>query len=104
MTKAGVIHLTRTIAAELGPNGIRANAVAPGFVETPMTSRVWTKPDGSIDEQIRDQTLALRAGQSPLGIIGTPDDVAWSMLFLAADASRFMTGEVLRPNGGVFMS
>jgi 3-oxoacyl-[acyl-carrier protein] reductase len=104
MTKAGVLHLTRTIAAELGPNGVRANAVAPGFVETPMTSRVWTNPDGSIDDQAREQTLALRAGQSPLGIVGTPEDIAWSMLFLAADASRFMTGEVLRPNGGVFMS
>jgi 3-oxoacyl-[acyl-carrier protein] reductase len=104
MTKAGVMQLTRTIAAELGPKGIRANAVAPGFVETPMTKRVWTNPDGSIDEDKRSQVLALRGGQSPLGITGTPEDIAWSMLFLAADASRFMTGEVLRPNGGVYMA
>lgn len=104
MTKAGVMQLTRTIAAELGPKGIRANTVAPGFVETPMTQRVWTNPDGSVDEGTRDQVLGLRAGQSPLGITGTPDDIAWSMLFLAADASRFMTGQVLRPNGGVHMA
>lgn len=104
MTKAGVMQLTRTIAAELGPKGIRVNTVAPGFVETPMTERVWTNPDGSVDEGTRDQVLGLRAGQSPLGITGTPDDIAWSMLFLAADASRFMTGQVLRPNGGVHMA
>lgn len=103
MTKAGVIHLTKTVAAELGAKGIRANAVAPGFVETPMTSRTWTKPDGSIDAHAREQMITLRGSQSPLGVIGTPDDIAWSMLFLAADASRFMTGEVLRPNGGVYM-
>jgi 3-oxoacyl-[acyl-carrier protein] reductase len=104
MTKGGVIQLSRTIAAELGPNGIRVNTVAPGFVETPMTKRVWTEPDGSVDEDLRAQVLALRAEQSPLGITGTPDDIAYSMLFLAADASRFMTGEVLRPNGGVHMA
>jgi len=104
MTKGAVIQLTRTIAAELGPKGVRVNTVAPGFVETPMTQRVWTGPDGSVDEDRRTQVLGMRAQQSPLGITGTPDDIAWSMLFLAADASRFMTGEVLRPNGGVHMA
>ena len=104
MTKAGVIMLTRTLAVELGPLGVRANTVALGYVESPMTSRVWTRADGSVDEDARQQTISLRAGQSPLGIIGTTDDIAWSMLFLAADASRFMTGQVLRPNGGVFMA
>jgi 3-oxoacyl-[acyl-carrier protein] reductase len=104
MTKAGVVQLTRTVAAELGPKGIRANAVAPGFIETPMTKRVWTNEDGSIDEEKRAQVLGLRGQQSPLGVTGQPEDIAWSMLFLAADASRFMTGEVLRPNGGVVMA
>jgi len=104
MTKAGVIQLTRTVAAELGPRGIRANAVAPGFIETPMTSRNWTGADGSIDEAKRSELLGARGAQSPLGITGTPEDIAWSMLFLAADASRFMTGQVLRPNGGVYMA
>jgi 3-oxoacyl-[acyl-carrier protein] reductase len=104
MTKAGVIQLTRTLAAEVGPKGIRANAVAPGFVESPMTKRVWTSPDGSVDEDKRAEVLGMRGAQSPLGVTGTPEDIAWSMLFLAADASRFMTGEVLRPNGGVHMA
>lgn len=104
MTKAGVVQLTRTVAAELGPKGIRANAVAPGFIETPMTQRVWTNEDGSVDEEKRAQVLGLRGQQSPLGVTGQPEDIAWSMLFLAADASRFMTGEVLRPNGGVVMA
>ncbi len=44
------------------------------------------------------------AGQSPLGLTGTTEDIAWSMLFLAADTSRFMTGQVMRPNGGVYMA
>jgi 3-oxoacyl-[acyl-carrier protein] reductase len=104
MTKAGVIQLTRTAAAELGPKGIRANAVAPGFVETPMTKRVWTGEDGSVDEAKRAEVLGVRGAQSPLGTTGDPTDISYAMLYLAADASKFMTGEVLRPNGGVFMA
>jgi 3-oxoacyl-[acyl-carrier protein] reductase len=104
MTKAGVIQLTRTAAAELGPKGIRANAVAPGFIETPMTQRVWTGEDGSVDEAKRSEVLGVRGAQSPLSTTGEPTDIAYAMLYLAADASKFMTGEVLRPNGGVFMS
>ncbi len=104
MTKAAVIQLTRTVAAELGPRGVRANAVAPGFIETPMTSRAWTGPDGSIDESKRTQVLGTRSAQSPLGVTGGPEDIAYAMLYLAADASKFMTGQVLRPNGGVHMA
>jgi 3-oxoacyl-[acyl-carrier protein] reductase len=104
MTKAAVIHLTRTVAAELGPRGVRANAVAPGFIETPMTQRNWTNPDGTVDEARRAELLRQRAAQSPLGMTGEPDDIAFAMLYLAADASRFMTGQVLRPNGGVYMA
>jgi 3-oxoacyl-[acyl-carrier protein] reductase len=104
MTKAAVIQLTRTVAAELGPKGVRANAVAPGFVETSMTSRNWTKADGSVDDEARDQVLGRMAAQSPLGISGSPEDIAWCMLFLAADTSRFVTGQVIRPNGGVYMA
>jgi 3-oxoacyl-[acyl-carrier protein] reductase len=104
MTKAGVIQLTRTVAAELGPKGIRANAVAPGFVETPMTKRVWTEAGGGVDEAKRAEVLGIRSAQSPLGITGDPTDIAYAMLYLAADASKFMTGEVLRPNGGVHMA
>jgi 3-oxoacyl-[acyl-carrier protein] reductase len=104
MTKAGVIQLTRTAAAELGPKGIRANAVAPGFIETPMTQRVWTGEDGTVDEAKRAEVLGVRGGQSPLSTTGEPTDIAYAMLYLAADASKFMTGEVLRPNGGVHMA
>ena len=104
MSKAAVIQLTRIVAAELGSKGVRANAVAPGFVETPMTERAWTNPDGTVDEEKKAQSLAMRGSFSPMGITGEPQDIAYAMLYLAADASRFMTGQVLRPNGGVHMA
>ncbi|MFI5041601.1 MAG: SDR family NAD(P)-dependent oxidoreductase [Acidimicrobiales bacterium] len=104
MSKAAVIQLTRVVAAELGPKGVRANAVAPGFIETPMTMRNWTDADGSIDEDKRAKLIGARGAQSPLGMTGEPTDIAYAMLYLAVDASRFMTGEVLRPNGGVHMA
>ena len=103
MTKAAVIQLTRVAAAELGPAGVRANVVAPGFIDTPMTQRSWTRPDGSFDEQQRAEALSVRSAGSPLGVVGEPSDIAWAMLYLAADASKFMTGQVVRPNGGVHM-
>lgn len=104
IAKAGVIQLTRTVAAELGPLGVRANTVAPGFIETPMTQSLWTGDDGSVDDSLRTELLGARAGQSPLGVTGEPEDIAYSMLFLACDASKFMTGQVVRPNGGVYMA
>lgn len=103
MTKAAIAHLTRCAAAELGPSNIRVNAIAPGFTDTPMVQRLWTRADGTVDEDARQQMMALRAGQSPLSTTATPADQAWAMLYLAADASRFVTGQVLRPNGGVVM-
>jgi 3-oxoacyl-[acyl-carrier protein] reductase len=104
VAKAGVIQLTRVAAAELGPLGIRVNAVAPGYVETAMTGRTWTGADGTIDEQKRAETISTISARSPLGIVGSTRDIAWSMLFLATDASRFITGQVVRPNGGVHMA
>jgi 3-oxoacyl-[acyl-carrier protein] reductase len=104
VAKAGVIQLTRVAAAELGPLGVRANVVSPGYVETPLTQRVWTAADGSVDEHKRAETIAAIGARSPLGIIGDTRDIAWSMLFLASDAARFITGQVLRPNGGVHMA
>ena len=104
MTKAGVIHLTRIAAAELGPLGIRANTVAPGYVETPMTRRVWVDADGTVDEAKRTETLNARGAQAALGVTGDPTDIAHAMLYLATDASKFTTGQVLRPNGGVYMA
>jgi 3-oxoacyl-[acyl-carrier protein] reductase len=104
MTKAAVIHLTRTAAVEFGAAGVRANAVAPGFVDTPMTQRAFTAGDGTVDEALRAQVLEERGSATPLGIVGEPSDIAFAMLYLAADASRFMTGQVVRPNGGVHMA
>lgn len=104
MTKAAVAHLTRVAAAELGPSDIRVNAIAPGFTDTPMVQRNWTRADGSVDDSARDALLSARAAQSPLAATGTPEDQSWAMLYLASDASRFVTGQVLRPNGGVVMA
>ncbi|MEV7402529.1 SDR family NAD(P)-dependent oxidoreductase [Streptomyces sp. NPDC091267] len=93
--KAAVVQLTRTMAAELGPQAIRVNAVAPGWIRTPMTARH--------DAEQQHRTEATMARISPLGRVGEPDDVAHTLLFLASDASAFMTGQILRPNGGVAM-
>jgi 3-oxoacyl-[acyl-carrier protein] reductase len=103
MSKAAVSMLTRTLAHEVGPHGVRANAVAPGFIETPMVAYRYRAPDGTIDAQMRADLLALRAKGSVLGLTGEPTDIAFAILYLASDASRFVTGQVLRPNGGVVM-
>lgn len=103
MSKASVNMLTRTIAVEMGPLGIRANAIAPGWVDTPLGNRSFYDESGAIDEGKRDEGLRQRARVSPLGITGVPRDIALAALYLASDASRFMTGQVVRPNGGVAM-
>ncbi|MEX1217294.1 MAG: SDR family oxidoreductase [Acidimicrobiales bacterium] len=104
MTKAAVSHLTRCAAVELGPANIRVNAIAPGFTDTPMVQSRWTNSDGLLDEAERESYTALRAAQSPLNTIATAEDQSWAMLYLASDASRFVTGQVIRPNGGVVMA
>lgn len=103
MSKAAVAMLTRTAALEVGRDGIRVNALAPGFVETGMTARWFTNDEGAVDEASRTAVLAGAARQSPLGVTGEPDDIAWAALYLVSDASRFMTGQILRPNGGVVL-
>ncbi|MCM2425766.1 SDR family NAD(P)-dependent oxidoreductase [Streptomyces sp. RKAG337] len=103
VSKAAVVQLTKTLAAELGPLGIRANAIAPGFIRTPMTSHYGTGSDGSFDETTQARAEASLVRMAPLGRVGTPEDVAGSVLFLASDASAFTTGQILRPNGGVAM-
>ncbi|MEV8088649.1 SDR family NAD(P)-dependent oxidoreductase [Streptomyces nigra] len=93
--KAAVVQLTKTLAAELGPHGIRVNAVAPGWIRTPMTERH--------DDAAQARTESSMARMSPLGRVGEPEDVAHTVLHLASDASSFTTGQILRPNGGVAM-
>jgi 3-oxoacyl-[acyl-carrier protein] reductase len=104
MTKAAVSHLTRCAAVELGANDIRVNAIAPGFTDTPMVQGRWTNADGSVNEAERESYTSTRAAQSPLRTIATAEDQSWAMLYLASDASRFVTGQVIRPNGGVVMA
>jgi 3-oxoacyl-[acyl-carrier protein] reductase len=104
MTKAAVAHLTRCAAVEFGPSNIRVNAVAPGFTDTPMVQGNWTRPDGSVDEEARTFMMGVRAAQSPLGTTASPEDQTLAMLYLASDASKFVTGQILRPNGGVYMA
>ncbi|MBD0744714.1 SDR family NAD(P)-dependent oxidoreductase [Streptomyces sp. CBMA152] len=94
-SKAAVVQLTKTLATELGPHSIRVNAVAPGWVRTPMTER------HEADQQQRIESTMVRL--SPLGRVGAPEDIAHTVLHLASDASSFTTGQILRPNGGVAM-
>jgi 3-oxoacyl-[acyl-carrier protein] reductase len=103
MTKSAVSMLTRTLAHEAGPFGVRANAIAPGFIDTPMIAYRYSTPDGGIDSAKKAAILEDRAKGSVLGITGEPTDIAYAILYLASDAARFVTGQVLRPNGGVAM-
>ncbi|MGP3947855.1 SDR family NAD(P)-dependent oxidoreductase [Streptomyces sp. 7N604] len=93
--KAAVVQLTKTLATEVGQHGIRVNAVAPGWIRTPMTDRH--------DARAQNQAEQTMARASPLSRVGEPEDVAHAVLHLASDASSFTTGQILRPNGGVAM-
>ncbi|MFF9850036.1 SDR family NAD(P)-dependent oxidoreductase [Streptomyces litmocidini] len=95
VTKAAVVQLTKTLATEAGPHGIRVNAVAPGWIRTPMTDRH--------ESAAQLQAEAAMVRHSPLGRVGEAEDIAHAVLHLASDASAFTTGQILRPNGGVAM-
>ncbi len=103
LAKAGVAQLTKTLAMEVGPSGVRVNAVAPGFVITGMTGRHFTADDGTIDEAVKEATVAPMRDRSALRAIGDPDDIAYAVLYLASDAARFMTGQAINVTGGVYM-
>ena len=103
VSKAALAQLTRTLATEVGRHGIRVNAVAPGFIETPMTARHFTRADGSVDEELRERVTSPMRRRSPLGLVGQPADIAGAIGYLVCDAARFVTGEVLRINGGTVM-
>ncbi|MDF1562090.1 MAG: SDR family oxidoreductase [Deltaproteobacteria bacterium] len=88
-TKAGVIGLTKTLARELGRKGIRVNAVAPGFVKTPMT------------DVVPEEVLGQMAARTPLGELGEPADIAAAYAFLASDDARYITATCLDVDGGL---
>lgn len=90
-SKAGVIGLTKAVAKELASRHITVNAVAPGFIETAMTS--------GLNEKVRE---ALQA-QIPLGRLGSPDDVAHAVTFLCSEEAAYVTGQVLSVDGGMRM-
>lgn len=103
MSKAAVNMLTKVCALEFGNFGVRVNAVAPGWIDTPMAAGMYKRPDGTFDPALREQVLKEQAAASPLNMLGTPEDIALGLLYLASDASRFVTGQVLTVNGGVSM-
>ncbi|MCL4140652.1 UNVERIFIED_CONTAM: hypothetical protein GTU68_004334 [Idotea baltica] len=89
--KAGIMGFTRSLAREVVARNITVNAIAPGFIDTPMT------------EPIGDRKALIEA-VTPMRRFGEPDDIAWAAVYLASDEAKFMTGQVLSPNGGYHMS
>ena len=90
-SKAALIGLTKTLAREYASRGVTVNAVAPGYIDTDMTR--------NLPEEAKKYML----GQVPLGRVGTPDDVAAAVLFLCSDEAGYITGQVLRVNGGMYV-
>jgi NAD(P)-dependent dehydrogenase (short-subunit alcohol dehydrogenase family) len=90
-SKGGVVQMTRTLAVEWAPYGVRVNAIAPGHIATAIVRRQWeTEPE------LRDFFLS----RTPLGRLGEPEDVVGPAIFLASDASAMMTGQILVVDGG----
>jgi 3-oxoacyl-[acyl-carrier protein] reductase len=89
--KAGLMGLARSSARELASRGITVNCVAPGFIDTDMTS--------DLPETVKEKMLA----EIPLGAFGQPDDIAGAVTYLASDAAQYVTGQAIHVNGGMFM-
>jgi 3-oxoacyl-[acyl-carrier protein] reductase len=90
-SKAGIIGLTKGLARELGSRGVRVNAIAPGYISTELT------------DVLNDEQRGLILGNTPLGRLGEPEDVAVAVRFLCSDEAAFITGEVLLVDGGLGM-
>jgi 3-oxoacyl-[acyl-carrier protein] reductase len=103
LTKAAVAMLTKTVAMEAGAHGIRCNALAPGVIETKFSSQHFVDADGNVDPERLEKYRKRFGAQSPVGRVGEAQDVAWAILYLVSDAASFVTGQILRPNGGVSM-
>ncbi len=88
--KAGIIGFTKSLAREVGVRGITVNAIAPGFIETDMT------------DSLPDRQKEVLASQIPMGRLGTADEVAQAVLFIAGDSSSYITGQTLHVNGGMY--
>lgn len=91
MSKAGLGMMTRGMGMEWGDHGIRVNAIAPGFVLTDLTNKLWSDPT----------MQAWGKANTPLRRLGQPEDMVGAAIFLASDASRYMTGQVLYVDGGI---
>ncbi len=89
--KAGMIGMTKSLAAELASRGITANCIAPGFIATPMTEALNEEQQARINQNI------------PTGRMGTPEEIAASVLFLASQEAAYITGQTLHVNGGMYM-
>lgn len=101
MTKAGVNQLTRVAAKEFGPFGVRVNGVVPGWIDTPINTSMYRDTAGEVDLAMRETVVAQMQAMSPLGLTGEAVDIGFALLYLASDASRFVTGQLLRVSGGV---
>ena len=100
MTKAAVNQLTRVCAKEFGAAGIRVNAIAPAWNETPMGTFLFRDAEGNIDEELRERVRAEQAAANPLNRNSTATDIALTALYLASDASGFVNGQLLHVDGG----
>jgi gluconate 5-dehydrogenase len=90
-SKSAVLGLTRTLACDLSPHGVRINAIAPGFIETPMLAKAMQN-----DENRRNKVLS----RTPMGTFGKPEDIGYAAVYLASDAAKFVNGTQLCVDGG----